>query len=464
MSINNKTGTENEYYINPIIRGDYADPSILRVGDDYYMTNSSFMYVPAFLIWHSRDLVHWEPICYALNEFIGDVWAPDLVMYKNKFYLYFPAAGTNWVITADNIEGPWSKPVDLKVGGIDPGHITDTDGNRYIYFSEGMMAPLAEDGLSLLGEPRKMYDGWEFPKDWIVEGFCLEGPKLIYKSGYYYMLSAEGGTAGPATSHMVVAARSKNVDGPWENSPYNPIVHTYNRDEKWHSKGHGTLIDTPSGEWYIVYHAYEKGFVTLGRQTLLEPIEWTEDGWFKIPSDVVTSDPIPMPKGDKVKNGLELSDTLSGESKGMQWRSFGENNKFFTCIPVDRGYEIKVKIDLSKAGEFALLLFYNEDWYCGVGMSKENKIIYKSATKMILEPFPTDVTGNEVYIRLRNDNHEVTFAYSIDGITFLDWGTGLETSGYNHNVFGGFLSLRIALYNSEGDLTGFSVFSYSSIC
>ena len=110
---------------------------------------------------------------------------------------------------------------------------------------------------------------------------CLESPKLNEHNGYYYLTSAQGGTAGPATSHMVVSARSKSVTGPWENSPYNPIVHTYSATDSWWSKGHGTLIDDVNGNWWIVYHAYANGYHTLGRSTLIEPIEWTEDGWYR---------------------------------------------------------------------------------------------------------------------------------------------------------------------------------------
>ena len=102
---------------------------------------------------------------------------------------------------------------------------------------------------------------------------CLESPKLNEHNGYYYLTSAQGGTAGPATSHMVVSARSKSVTGPWENSPYNPIVHTYSVTDSWWSKGHGTLIDDVNGNWWIVYHAYANDYHTLGRSTLIEPVE-----------------------------------------------------------------------------------------------------------------------------------------------------------------------------------------------
>jgi xylan 1,4-beta-xylosidase len=127
------------YYLNPVFAGDYPDPSILRDRDNYYMVHSSFEYYPGLLIWHSKDLINWAPVTNALHKYVGSVWAPDLVKYNNKYYIYFPANNTNYVITADSIKGPWSEPVDLKIGNIDPGHIADTAGKRYLYFSSGVM-------------------------------------------------------------------------------------------------------------------------------------------------------------------------------------------------------------------------------------------------------------------------------------------------------------------------------------
>lgn len=112
-------------YSNPIFAGDYPDPSLLRDGKDYYVVHSSFDYYPGLLIWHSTDLMNWEPVTNALHKYVGAVWAPDLIKYNNKYYIYFPANNTNFVVTANSINGPWSEPVDLKIGNIDPGHVTD---------------------------------------------------------------------------------------------------------------------------------------------------------------------------------------------------------------------------------------------------------------------------------------------------------------------------------------------------
>ena len=127
----------SQEYPKVVLSGDYPDPSVMRDGEDYYMTHSPFYYAPGFLIWHSRDLMNWEPVCRVMPEYEGSAMAPDLLKYKGKYYIYYPAKGTNWVIWANDIKGPWSKPIDLKVSGIDPGHIADQEGNRYLYVDKG---------------------------------------------------------------------------------------------------------------------------------------------------------------------------------------------------------------------------------------------------------------------------------------------------------------------------------------
>ncbi|MBN1291334.1 MAG: family 43 glycosylhydrolase [Candidatus Latescibacteria bacterium] len=473
----------NGHYINPIFGGDYPDPSVLRIGDDYYMTHSSFEYYPGLLIFHSKDLVNWEPVCRALYDYVGSVWAPDFIKYGDVYYIFFPADGTNYVVTAPSPEGPWSKPVDLKVGHIDPGHVVGPDSKRYLHLSNGYLAELTDDGLSVVGEPRKVYDGWQFPKDWIVECFCLESPKLTHKDGYYYLTVAEGGTAGPATSHMVVSSRSKTPWGPWEHSPYNPIVHTGNKDERWWSRGHGTLVDDTNGNWWIMYHGYEKNFYTLGRQTLMEPIEWTGDGWFKVPDNIDAAQSIRKPAGNRIVHGMKLSDDFSGDTLGIQWQFFKEytpdrlllkdkklifksNGKTpadsfpLLCIPVNEAYEITVEAQITDTSVGGLVLYYNSEAYAGIGVSKDYFITYMRGRDYTHEK---NTVSSHVFLRIVNDKHEVSTYYSVDGNTWVKSDRSFETSGYHHNTFGGFFSLRTGLFSAgEGTVT-FRNFTYKGL-
>jgi xylan 1,4-beta-xylosidase len=300
------------YYANPIFAGDYPDPSLIRDGDDYYIVHSSFEYYPGLLIWHSKDLINWTPVTNALHKYVGSVWAPDLVKYKNKYYIYFPANNEIYVVTANSISGPWSDPIDLKINNIDPGHFIDENGKRYLYSANGGYVPLSDDGLSVIGETKHVYNGWPIPRDWTIECFCLEGPKITKRGDYYYLTVAEGGTAGPATGHMIVSARSKSPFGPWENSPFNPIERTINNSERWWSKGHGTLFEDAKGDWWIVFHGYENGHYNMGRQTLLQPVEWSKDGWFKTPVGIKTDQPIKTPSGIASNSTFSLNDDFNG--------------------------------------------------------------------------------------------------------------------------------------------------------
>jgi len=475
----------NGTYINPILPGDYPDPSVLRVGSDYYMTHSSFHYGPGLLIWHSRNLVHWKPVCQAVYDYPGDVWAPDLCRHGDRFYIYYPAEGTNWVVTAPSPEGPWSKPVDLKIGYIDPGHVAGPDGRRYLHLSEGVIVELADDGLSVTGVPRKVYGGWTYPEEWKVEGFCLEAPKLLRRNGYYYLTVAQGGTAGPATSHMVVSARSTTPWGPWENSPYNPIIHTEHKKERWWSKGHGTLVDTPQGNWYVMYHAYEKDFLTLGRQTLMEPVEWTEDGWFRVPDGCRADTALPMPDGEAGEHGIALSDDFTGDRLGLQWRFFREHDPAryrlgghgltvegagrtaqncspLLCIPQDHAYDVRVKVSLQGEADARLLLFYNRSCYSGIGFNGASVF----PIRMTQNGIPWDAAdwqGETVWLRIMNELHDAVLLYSGDGVSWRRLPCTVETSGYHHNVFGGFTSLRVGLDVIGGGSACFREFRYTQI-
>lgn len=172
-------------------------------------------------------------------------------------------------------------------------------------------------------------------EDWIVEGFAQEGPKILKRVDYYYMVLAEGGTAGPPTGQMIVSARSKSIEGQWENSPHNPIVRTQSPDEPWWSKGHGTLVEAPDGKWWMVYHAYERGFLTLGRQTLLQAIEWTSDAWFRVTGDPAR--PQPLPAKSSGPHGVAFSDDSSTNRMGTHWGCYKGTTTDRECYRYENG-------------------------------------------------------------------------------------------------------------------------------
>lgn len=465
-------------YLNPIVPGDHADPTILKDGADYWMTFSSFQAYPGAVIWHSRDLLNWTPVTAALTQPIGTVWAMDLVKHQGRYYLYIPVlqdAGTGiYVIHADDIRGPWSAPVDLKIPGcIDPGHVVGEDGRRYLFVNGGRRIRLKDDGLATDGPlEANAWTPWQYPKDWVVEMFAPEGPKLLRRGGWFYLISAVGGTAGPPTSHMVTVARSRSVHGPWEHCPHNPIVRTTSADEPWWSRGHGSVVEGPAGDWWMVYHGYENGFRTLGRQALLEPVEWTKDGWLRAKGGTLDK-PLPSPRGGQASPaGAALSDDFSRHRMGTQWTFHapgpdelsrltwqdgsllirGKGQSLADCSPLvcitgDPSYECSIELEITGDGHGGLGLFYDERGHVGIGFSTTQLLTYGYGQEHTW--MRESLATRRVRIHLTNRENVITFRYSRDdGQTWVQHPWQMEVSGLHHNVFGGFVSLRIALFSA----------------
>ncbi len=480
-------------YRNPILPGDHPDPTILKDGTDYYMTFSSFFSYPGMVIWHSTDLVNWAPVGPALTKPLGTVWAVDLCKHNGRYFIYIPAApdGKPWsiyAVWADDIRGPWSDPVDLKISGcIDPGHVVGEDGKRYLFVNGIRRIRLTDDGLAADGDVEPAYQPWHYPDDWITENFAPEGPKLLRHGAYFYLVTAVGGTAGPVTGHMVIAARSKSINGPWEHCPHNPLVRTVNAAEPWWSRGHATPVEGPAGDWWLVYHGYENGFRTLGRQTLLEPMEWTADGWFRATGGDL-SQPLPKPKGGKAgPAGMALSDDFSHDRFGIQWcfhdpkpdemtrvtraspglRIAGRgqspaDSSPLTCMVGDRSYQVEVTLDLQGKAEGGLLLFYNPKAFVGLGFTADTMKTWQYAEEQTWAR--KSMANPSVRVRLTNDGNVLTWYYSHDaGATWVRHPTRMEVSGLNHNVFGGFLSLKVGIYSAGDGSVTLRDFTYKAI-
>jgi xylan 1,4-beta-xylosidase len=467
-------------YRNPILGGDHPDASPIRVGDDFYLTHSSFDYAPGLLIWHSRDLVNWRPVAAALRRYYGNVYAPYLCEYQERFYIYFPADGRLRVVHADHPAGPWSEPVDLGISAIDPAHIAE-NGRRFLYMAGGQMAELTADGLAVKTPPRTVLEPWPVPATTRMECTCLEGPKLLWHNGYFYLNVAEGGTGGPSTSHSVVSARSRHADGPWEFSPYNPVVHTANRDDRWLSLGHGRLVDTPGGKWYITVHSYENGYRTLGRQLLLLPVEWTPDGWFRISSGVTADSAIPEPiAGSSQQPFVDPSDNFTTPELGLQWGFWHEYDptRFTTgngalalqargksladtsalTTPVGgHSYTVEIDVEADPGCESGLLLFYDPQHTTGILLSSEG-IGVRLANGYI--PSRQQKGTARATLRIVNDRQEIDFYYRLPGQSWRKSKESAEISGMHHNVLGGFLDVRPAVYACGSGKATFRGFRY----
>ncbi len=468
---------------NPLFAGDYADPSILRVGRDFYLTHTSYRYSPGLVVWHSRDLVNWTPIANALPQLAseGEVWAPDLVEHQGHFYIYYPQNGL-FVVHAPDPRGPWSKPVALGVNSIDPGHVVAPDGTRYLYFGGGEVIQLSADGLSTVGEKKRPYQGWQFPKEWQTEGFWLESSKLTRRGDYYYLTCAEGGTSGPPTSHMAIVARSRSPLGPWENSPYNPLIHTYSPGETWWSVGHGTLVSTSDDRWYIVYHGYRNGFKTLGRHILMEPIEWTADGWPRAPLGAFRDQPMPAPMGVPQRPMIPLSDDFRTPKLKATWGAWNEMDlsRFQTgggaltirakgdspgqssplaVMARDISYEVQVVVTPQNGCAGAMGLFYSPNNWIFAELKDGQLRVYDSKETLSTRAWKADTA----HLRIINRRHYVQFLASENGRDWQSLVADFDASGFTTNFLGGFQALRPALAASGAGVARFADFRYLAL-
>ena len=301
-----KVGRE---FTNPILAGFYPDPSICRVGSDYYLVNSTFAYFPGIPIFQSKDLVNWCLIGHVLDrveqldlEGFGvsrGIFAPAIRYHDGVYYVTCTLVdgGGNFVVTAQSPRGPWSNPVWIpQINGIDPSLFFDDDGQAYIVYN------------SVAPDNQPLYDGhrtirmYQFDQEKLrvtgveiilVNGgtdlskkpIWIEGPHIFCKDGYYYLIAAEGGTA---EQHSEVVFRSENVDGPYVSYEYNPILTQRqldpHREQPITCTGHADFAVTESGDWWAVflgcrpYPPGEENYYNTGRETFLAPVKW-RDGW-----------------------------------------------------------------------------------------------------------------------------------------------------------------------------------------
>lgn len=314
---------------NPVLRGFHPDPSFVRVGEDFYLASSTFEWLPGVRIHHSRDLVHWRVAGHALTrpgqidlKGVADsngVWAPSLSYADGQFWLIYTNVRTAgmgrpfkdshvYLITAPAIEGPWSDPVHLNSIGFDPSLFHDDDGRKWLLnmqwdfrkgrfrFAGNVVQEFDPESKNLVGPVHEILR---------KENILCEGPNLYRHNGWYYLMMAEGGTGW---NHGISMARSRSVTGPYELDPQEAIVTTRHSPEHPLQKaGHGELIETATGEWWLAHlcsrplrtgatldprspdqspsaqtHAGDR--CVLGRETALQRVTWTPDGWLRLVS------------------------------------------------------------------------------------------------------------------------------------------------------------------------------------
>lgn len=296
---------------NPLLSGFYPDPSICRVGEDYYMVTSSFVYFPGLPIFHSKDLIHWEQIGHGISdpgqldykncETSLGLWAPTIRYHKGTFYIIntFVSGGRhafrdNYIITAKDPAGPWSKACFVEgADGIDSSLFFDEE-DRMWYVGNFIFDPEHYDGhhgiylceldtetFQFKGKRKIIWDGEKTHSKWI------EAPHIYYEHGWYYLIVAEGGTF---TNHSVMMARCRTIDGEYEFCPRNPVVsHRHlSLEHEISVTGHADIVETQNGEWWMVLLAvrpYKEAHFNLGRETFMIPVIWEQDGWLRVDNE-----------------------------------------------------------------------------------------------------------------------------------------------------------------------------------
>ena len=309
---------------NPVLTGFHPDPSICRVGDDYYIATSTFQWFPGVEIHKSRDLVHWQRLGGVLDDTrllnmtgvpdSGGVWAPCLSYADGRFYLIYSNVKTyrnyfkdvdNYLTSSENILGPWEDPIYLNSSGFDPSLFHDDDGKKYVLnqiwdhrdkqrsFAGIALQEYDAKAKAVIGAPVNIFKGSEIGS--------VEGPNLYKIDGMYYLICAEGGTF---YGHAVTVARSEKITGPYEISPYHPLLTSAGHPELRLQKcGHGSIVQTKEGEWYLAHLCGRPGGngerCMLGRETAIQRLRRTPDNWFKLdnhsgfPEDSVPAPDLP---------------------------------------------------------------------------------------------------------------------------------------------------------------------------
>ncbi len=492
---------------NPILKGFYPDPSVCRVGDDFYIVCSSFVYAPGVPIFHSKDLAHWEQIGHVLDresqlpvsgEISRGIFAPTIREHKGTYYMITTnvSHGGNFIVTATDPAGPWSEPYYLgdDAPGIDPSLFFDDDdrcyyvgtrpnpeGVRYNGDWEIWVQELDLNTMKLTGESMAIWKGA------VKDVIWPEGPHLYKKDGYYYLLHAEGGT-GP--EHAISVARSKELFAWFEGCPRNPIFSHRNlgKDYPIIYAGHGDLVDDKDGNWYIVMLASRpcEKHCSIGRETFLANVIW-EEGWPVInPGVGKLTDEVELPFeehpfaaenewSDELHFFTEkLDDRLVGiEKRNEDIYSLTERPGFLrlytrpekaeeTCYPSflglrqkDYSFKVNAGVDFTPENENecgGIVLFQNHANHLAVEIVNRNgkklvqirKYVKETEEVSATVDAPKGVVTIELQIK-----HQKAKAYLVQDNKYILIEDDIDLLPYTTEEAGGFVGCTVGMYTSS---------------
>ncbi|MEV4569095.1 glycoside hydrolase family 43 protein [Nonomuraea sp. NPDC049419] len=491
---------------NPVLPGCHPDPSICRVGADFYLVTSSFAYFPGLPVFHSRDLVRWRQLGHVVDrpgllpleglDVSDGLWAPTIRHHEGRFYVVSTLAverrgHLTFVATADDPAGPWSDPVPLEAEGIDPSLFFDDDGRCWFTAcrdaagdvgpGELWMRELDLQRLKLVGPTHVLWHG-------AVRGAWVEAPHLYKRDGTYHLIAAEGGTE---RNHSVTAARSETVTGPYVTDPRSPLLTHRHRDpgEPVHNVGHADLVDTPDGETWAVTLGVRPidGTHTLGRETFLVPVTWTPAGPVFAPESggVRLDERLPsiaaaLPE-DEPPAGREHFD---GPVLGPEWNSLRGPVDHLTGggLEIEAGPEplsalgvpafvgrrqqhvrFRARTSLTFAGarpgaEAGLAVFQNQDQHATLALIDGEAVLTVRESGVPTRLAAAPVHGEEVVLEVEGDETGYTFRAG-SATTWATLGT-VERAVLSTERAGGFVGVYLGLYASGGGRARFGWFDY----
>lgn len=521
-----KKGKQIRMIKNPILPGFNPDPCICRKGEDYYLAVSSFEWMPGIPVYHSRDLKNWELFTHILTDDTVDlrrlpsakgIWAPCLRYDEqdDRFYVVYGIMNSmnaryfdvnNYLISAEDIKGPWSEPVYLHSAGFDASFFHDDDGRKWIvslewetragYEKPGAICLAAYDPVlkKITGYPKRIWRGG-------TDRGCIEAPHLTKRGEYYYIMCAEGGTG---YNHCVTMGRSKSIYGPYEKDPMNPIVTSapgesderkdpdhlklryFNPDSVLQKSGHGSYVETPAGEVYLV-HLTARPFVpecrcTLGRETAIQKMVWTEDNWLRM-ADGSNLAKLEVPESRLPECPVQKIsdfDDFDQDTLGIWYYAPRQMPSCFADVKARPGY-VRIRGEESRTSlnrvsilarkltsiycrvtvkmEFrpevyqhsaGLILYYDNMNYINLrkyysetlGQSALSIIHLENGTKTEMTDTRVPVRDCPVFLRLYVNGRKCWFEWSYDGINYRKIGGFFETSRFSDE------------YCSYGEFTG----------